>query len=369
MPESEVRPESLDDILFFRYGLISHYFDRALVEYQPPLAVQPWETLRTILGDCTSPVDQKNREAISFFVACMLDCSDNEGRLQLCRRLCDLHCELANQLYKLPSSVRIEVVHFSDNIVQYFIQPNYEQYLAVDSVLTGVECIRRSWDLAPDLIISRFIDRGISFRMLIPGPPPTPRILSSPPLYIGLGFRPPNYKPDTVDYAVYERWRNELLRGPRGRVALMKGGIIWRLAREAIGAEVVIAGHSEGVFESGQCLSARNINYWDDDLSPAELDLICGVYKVYTGIGTQTSDVSWWPKHSAWQNSGADFGYWSSTCESWFQTRLQHIQNNSAPLRTARQWTNALIFQRKTRAFISATESAAARYLAQEQVF
>lgn len=55
-------------------------------------------------------------------------------------------------------------------------------------------------------------------------------ILSSPEL----GSRPAGYKPDITDYIWYERARDEFLRGPRGRVALMQGGIAWRLARETL---------------------------------------------------------------------------------------------------------------------------------------
>ncbi|KAF8234282.1 hypothetical protein L208DRAFT_1262528 [Tricholoma matsutake] len=58
--------------------------------------------------------------------------------------------------------------------------------------------------------------------------------------------------------------------------------------------------------------------FLDDGLSDDKLDLILGVYKVFTGIGIQESHMSWWPKHSIWAKSGLDMGYWSESLERWF---------------------------------------------------
>jgi hypothetical protein len=100
-----------------------------------------------------------------------------------------------------------------------------------------------------------------------------------------------------------------------------------------------------------------------------ERDFICGVYKVFTGSGLQVSDMSWWPKHSAWQSSGADFGYWSAMNESWFQTRLTEIRNGVAKLRSGKQWGNSLSFNKKTKQLITANEALAKKYLAASPVF
>ncbi|KAF8583274.1 hypothetical protein K439DRAFT_1299009, partial [Ramaria rubella] len=54
---------------------------------------------------------------------------------------------------------------------------------------------------------------------------------------------------------------------------------------------------------------------------------------------------SWWPKQSMWNSGFLNVGYWSPDCETWFQSRLVLIHSNSAPLRTAMQWKNALKFQ------------------------
>ncbi|KIM50349.1 hypothetical protein SCLCIDRAFT_70916, partial [Scleroderma citrinum Foug A] len=118
------------------------------------------------------------------------------------------------------------------------------------------------------------------------------------------------------------------------RAALMKGGIIGRLAREALGdhADTVIRhGPSDDVLRTGTAIQLGEGYYWDDDLVEDEEQLICGVYKMSTGqhhVNTQqTADVSWWPKQSTWEGSGLDVGYWSSDDEAWYQKRLELIRN------------------------------------------
>jgi hypothetical protein len=126
--------------------------------------------------------------------------------------------------------------------------------------------------------------QGIPFRTIITGPPPQaphqPR-----PFYFGLGYCQQNYKPTAVDYAAYERARDDFLRGPRGRAALMKGGIVWRLAMQSLHQDVVIAGPSKSVYQSGICFveEGSGRHWWDDNLTVDEMNLICGVYKVFTG--------------------------------------------------------------------------------------
>jgi hypothetical protein len=66
------------------------------------------------------------------------------------------------------------------------------------------------------------------------------------------------------------------------------------------------------------------------------------------GHGHNVKQVSWWPKHATWEGCGLDVGYWSSSCETWFQNRLRGIRNGTANPRTAREWKNALSYQKQT---------------------
>ncbi|KIJ52205.1 hypothetical protein M422DRAFT_118633, partial [Sphaerobolus stellatus SS14] len=55
-----------------------------------------------------------------------------------------------------------------------------------------------------------------------------------------LGVRSPDYHPVRTDYQAYVHLRNRFLRSPRGRLALLSGGILWRLAIDTIGYDAVL---------------------------------------------------------------------------------------------------------------------------------
>jgi hypothetical protein len=80
----------------------------------------------------------------------------------------------------------------------------------------------------------------------------------------------------------------------------------------------------------------------DDNLTENEFNLICGVYKVYTGNGQQTSDSSWWPKQSTFMKSPLWSGSWTVLCEFWFQKRLHAILNGKAMPMTSSKWARSL---------------------------
>ena len=110
------------------------------------------------------------------------------------------------------------------------------------------------------------------------------QLVEPPPTY--LGWRRCGFQPDGWDYKEYERQARELLSQPRGRAAILRGGIVWRLAVELLGEEglrKVEGGLSADVWKLGREVSVRRGDPWyEDSLSTYELDLICGVYKVYT---------------------------------------------------------------------------------------
>ena len=67
----------------------------------------------------------------------------------------------------------------------------------------------------------------------------------------------------------------------------MKGGIVGRLAQEALGkhADMVIqCGPSNNVLQMGTAIQLGESYYWDDDLVEDKEQLICGVYKMSTGM-------------------------------------------------------------------------------------
>ena len=47
-------------------------------------------------------------------------------------------------------------------------------------------------------------------------------------------------------------------------------------------------------------------------------------------------DLSWWPKASVFMTSGLYPGYWTPSCETWYQARVEAISKNGAKLYTDR---------------------------------
>ncbi|KAF8592246.1 hypothetical protein K439DRAFT_1313778, partial [Ramaria rubella] len=162
-----------------------------------------------------------------------------------------------------------------------------------------------------------------------------------------LGFRPPRYIPDLVDYAAYTRARDDFLGLPHTCVALLRGGIVWRLAIESLGALAALEGPSlDSVALGHSWKHPDGTLLYDDEISDTEMDLICGVYGIYTGIISHLLIMLIWPKHSQWAVCSLNMGYWTSSCEGWFQIQLEEIRQGKAVLRNGAGWRSALKFQR-----------------------
>nr|VWO96357.1 Protein kinase domain-containing protein [Ganoderma boninense] len=186
--------------------------------------------------------------------------------------------------------------------------------------------------------------------------------LSKPPFFrrrLGAPWRKKGERPTVQDYDAYCQRVLELSHSPHARAAWLKGGIVWRIMVEVTGkhpqADLSVTHLEElqkgpsGLTDHYQAvtLNSQQQGYYDDALSRAELDLIAGVVRVYTGRGDQTEDASWWPKHSAWVRAAGNTGIWSSSDERWFQCRLRNIfEEKEGPL-NAGEWKVKLKRQKK----------------------
>jgi hypothetical protein len=101
-----------------------------------------------------------------------------------------------------------------------------------------------------------------------------------------LGWRPPSHRPTTYEYNYYESICTAFFRHPHSRTAACKkGGIVWCLSLESASSlidKIVLDGPSEEVLSHGT-YSRSDGTLWDDEVSENKMDLICGVYKVFTG--------------------------------------------------------------------------------------
>jgi len=192
--------------------------------------------------------------------------------------------------------------------------------------------IASDYDLGPPVILPRHLFPSQSLH-----------ILGADDKKTTLGPRWPQYIPDVDEYRTYWAKLKDFLQGPRGHLAFMMGGIIWRLAIHALGIE---GAHS--TVQCGAVVRAPGNQFEEgydelEMLSPIELEFICGTYRIYTGIGMQTKHSSWWPPHHSWKKNGLDLGFWTPSAEDWFQKRIVTIHNNpSSALKTPSQWTNVL---------------------------
>ncbi|EIW58372.1 uncharacterized protein TRAVEDRAFT_124826 [Trametes versicolor FP-101664 SS1] len=182
-----------------------------------------------------------------------------------------------------------------------------------------------------------------------------------------LGWRPPSFRPTEWDYRAYEARAYEILSSPRGRAAVLHGGIVWRLAMEILGGhpqQLANTGPSTDVFVHSQAIQPRHgPPYYDDGLSQEEIDIICGTYKIMDSGHKDVVYFSWWPRPAQWSYSGMNVGYWTQFCEDWFQLRLQAIRDSNAAPHSGKEWRNKITFHQGARKVKRAVEVASERFL------
>lgn len=379
IPEVNV---SVDDLAYIRFGFVGNTDKDGICSRGDP----SWHDVCTFVGQTFArrgPVSDSTRVALRAFFGGFIHKERTISQ-------CDLDME-DSDVFQQRRAFLIQRKFLNET--DFYIISSEEKplpyKLALTSAASIVELLRLR--IGPDLdqVIKYLLTRGIPFRTLIQGPTVRPAPDNT---HTGLGYRPIGYKPDHVDFVAYEALRNTFLATPRGRAALMAGGILGRLAREAAKENDVFVGPTDDVFVNGVCLSDMNTGtaYWDDGFTPVEIDLICGSYQIETGdsfcffalvfrkklinfagqinktspTGLQLAEVSWWPKPAAWNRSGLNIGYWSSDCEEWYQNRLSEIRSQKADPRSHAKWKHALrLGRRSVRQVVDVNEQQAKNWL------
>ncbi|KAK0436976.1 uncharacterized protein EV420DRAFT_1280911 [Desarmillaria tabescens] len=151
-------------------------------------------------------------------------------------------------------------------------------------------------------------------------------------------YRPMGFQLELLDYTYYIQKRSTLLEDPAiARAALMHGGLIWHITMEHVqDPEFILSGLGGNISRYGECHriqgSARtepDYDLWEETLTEDQIDLLCGVYRVYrsaagsAGSLTFTQDLSWFPRQCSFRNSSLDLGHWSPDAEDWYQCRVQ----------------------------------------------
>ncbi|KAF9000164.1 hypothetical protein BDQ17DRAFT_1245869 [Cyathus striatus] len=132
------------------------------------------------------------------------------------------------------------------------------------------------------------------------------------------------YRFSLNDYASYLQRHAAFLSSPRGRAALLMGGIVGRLACEHMSLDGVLQGPSSAV--TNQHIGVKYVNrsgleFCDDALTEDKMDIICGAYHCYTGKRNQIAVCSWWPLPKHWRkdSNGLNWGYWTPWNEVWYR--------------------------------------------------
>ncbi|KAF9007627.1 hypothetical protein BDQ17DRAFT_1237808 [Cyathus striatus] len=132
-------------------------------------------------------------------------------------------------------------------------------------------------------VAREFLARGIPFHTFNVSCTPTHVQLDTIAV---ADFRLSGYRFSLNDYTSYLQRCAAFLSSPRGRAALLMGGIVGHLAHEHVSLDGVLQGPSSAV--TNQRIGVKYVNrsgleFCDDVLTEDEMDIICGVYRCYTG--------------------------------------------------------------------------------------
>ncbi|HEV7738262.1 MAG TPA: hypothetical protein VGO47_12935 [Chlamydiales bacterium] len=268
---------SLSDIAAYRYGL--DIYDASFSDIA--VSNDDWVKVTSIMcefsnreehgdGSFSAPLP---RGAIVSFVMSVLN--GQTEPLSSGPDLASPHTSLSIRLLKSMYTVCVKGVH----------QMAYD--FALEDPVSALQCVSAMsaipGNVTLDDVVTYVVHLGIPCRTLTASRamPNLPKPMNVYLPTIGLGYRPAGYQAGPADYARYVSVRNAFLREPRARAALLKGGIVWRLARGVLGVYDTTSGPSEDAMKCGFVLEDEQRGILiDDDLTQEEMDLICGVYHV-----------------------------------------------------------------------------------------
>lgn len=294
--------ESLDLVIYNRYGFLwSHqqtYDPVSVWGFSRPSP--DWKKTKRTVCDDTSHWDPRLewlQDPFSDFVNCFL--ASDASQVQVPSALWDVAIENPLHIFRAGHKRSLRVWKLEGNIVYNidigcdrkgkqkadYYDPPYE--IIVYDLLTALECVRRRSLITRRDTVKHLVTTGKAFRTIA-----EMSTLSAYGQYdfatdhCPPGYRKSTWKPTLIDFRQYETDREAFLLTPRARAAVTAGGILWRLSVQSIDLEYVMAGPSEEVCATTSSMKIKGLNgqYFDDELTSDEVDIVCGVYKIYTGM-------------------------------------------------------------------------------------
>jgi hypothetical protein len=364
----EEHPEfsrDMEETLRFMYGWQRSYGAQIL----PSPSALDWRGVEKTLGFSSSPMFQKSEQSsIINFVSSL-----NRGPTFIDKLSSDLHdLDIKNHgflggIFHFREILRLEQDMFifhspSSNACSWVL--GVESAVVALYITRFLVCNTRQTIFT---VAHHLLERGIPFRTLLylrstlPGPSASPHSFLQ---YNSSTYHETKYHFTVLDFnssmLICKTILNKI-----GRAALLRGGILGRIAREFLSIDTPLDGPSgwAAVDRKGFCIKAENIGYeyWDDELTEDEVAMICGTYKLYTGedlfgisycstkclpfslgYGDQIKTVSWFPPPSVWKKYGFGWFEWTEASENFFTNLLGKIRMNKAQPRNNKEWRDLL---------------------------
>ncbi|KIM35115.1 hypothetical protein M413DRAFT_79731 [Hebeloma cylindrosporum] len=172
-------------------------------------------------------------------------------------------------------------------------------------------------------------------------------------------YRLDNHAFTKADFDVAMLACQAVLTSPQGRAALLRGGIVGRIAKEYLSKDGVLDGPSIEVTAHrvgylAPSAQGNGIRFCDDQLTEDEIAIICGTYSLYTPFAGQVAVWSWFPLPSAWEatRSGCNWLEWTERCEEIFNNIIDDIQDGRAKPKSNAAWITFLRGQKVSRALV-----------------
>ncbi|KAG2063590.1 hypothetical protein BDR04DRAFT_1163525 [Suillus decipiens] len=257
------------------------------VHIEDPQIVDTY-TIRKYIMEANLPLEYHSNEfAIRYFISSLT------LEVQPPSILWDLHPNHAQQL--LTRNIYFKVKQVKDkSLPGYLVLPLDLKYarawnLFLGSATSVIQCIREQWGPSLEDVILCLFECSIPFKLLFHvAYPSIPRPIS----VFESNRRPYGWMANEYKYADYELRRNRLLRLPHVRVAVAQaGGILWHLCKQELANEIP-NGPSPDVLYFADTSPNSSHTYLYDTLSEHEIEILCGIYYVDTGMPFVYSDVS-----------------------------------------------------------------------------
>ncbi|TFK19201.1 hypothetical protein FA15DRAFT_601973, partial [Coprinopsis marcescibilis] len=218
------------------------------------------------------------------------------------------------------------------------LSPSHPWRLALRTAADLVTICRFHPSSTPNKIVTFLVQRGIPFQTLQAVDTP-PRHVPYHPTPNQLPRKPQNHIFTVDDYRQYAHTRDLMLGNPRMRAALLRGGIVWRLAYNAMSISDALDGPT-GVPDLIIQDPKTKEYYRDDQLTTLEEDIIVGAYVCYSGRNAPVLK-SWWPLAEVFDN-GENPGRWTHHRETWYRNRLEAIIEGRERPYSVKQWRDKL---------------------------